>query len=600
VPYITKVLVANRGEIAIRIFRACREMGLPTVAIYSEIDREALHTKFADEAYFLGGKSPSGGYLNIERIVQIALRSGATGIHPGYGFLAENATFAGSVEASEITWIGPPASVIATMGDKVSARKVAAEAGVASVPGTTDPISGPQAVLEFAQEHGWPVTLKAAFGGGGRGFRVVREAGEAASAFESASREAEAAFGRSELYIERYLEHPRHIEVQLIGDAYGQIVHLGERDCSLQRRHQKLIEESPSPAVGPELREQICGAAVRIAKAARYSSAGTVEFLLEQPTAPSGGFGEAEGPPKFWFLEMNTRLQVEHPVSELVAGVDLAKEMILVAEGHALSFTQQDVAPRGHAIECRINAENAAENFLPHPGLITEYAEPGGPGVRVDSGAEAGTEIPESYDSLIAKLVCWGRDRAEAIARTSRALDEFHIKGIPTTIPFHKLAVSSDWFAEGAFSTQKIETDLDLSELNEQQADLPAPAAAPSVRERLVNVEVEGKRYEVTFTEKIDPALSRTKPKPPQLSAGAAGATGEAVTAPMRGTIVRIEVEVGAEVKAGEAIAVLEAMKMENVILCHQDGRVKELRAVAGDTVAQGAVIALIEDLARP
>jgi len=596
VPYITKVLVANRGEIAIRIFRACREMGLPTVAIYSEIDRGALHTKFADETYFLGGKSPSGGYLNIERIVQIALRSGSTGIHPGYGFLAENATFAGSVEASEITWIGPPASVIATMGDKVSARKVAAEAGVASVPGTTDPITGPQAVLEFAKEHGWPVTLKAAFGGGGRGFRVVREPGEAASAFESASREAEAAFGRSELYIERYLEHPRHIEVQLIGDAYGQIVHLGERDCSLQRRHQKLIEESPSPAVTPELREQICGAAVRIAKAAGYSSAGTVEFLLEQPAAAVEGSSLADDPPKFWFLEMNTRLQVEHPVSELVAGVDLAKEMILVAEGHALSFTQQDVAPRGHAIECRINAENAAENFLPHPGVITEYAEPGGPGVRVDSGAEAGTEIPESYDSLIAKLVCWGRDRTEAIARTARALDEFDIKGIPTTIPFHKLAISSDWFAEGAFSTQKIETDLDLSELSEQQSDTPVAAAPPSVRERLVNVEVEGKRYEVTFTEKIDPALSRIKPKPPQVTSGGTGAAGEAVTAPMRGTIVRILVEPGAEVKAGEAIAVLEAMKMENMILCHQDGRVKELKAAAGDTVSQGAVIALIED----
>ncbi|MGI8425655.1 MAG: acetyl-CoA carboxylase biotin carboxylase subunit [Actinomycetota bacterium] len=587
-PYITKVLVANRGEIAIRIFRACREMGLPTVAIYSEIDREALHTKFADEAYFLGGRSPSGGYLNIERIVQIALRSGSTGIHPGYGFLAENATFAGSVEASEITWIGPPASVIATMGDKVSARKVAAEAGVASVPGTTDPISGPQAVLEFAEEHGWPVTLKAAFGGGGRGFRVVREASEAASAFESASREAESAFGRPELYIERYLEHPRHIEVQLIGDGYGQIVHLGERDCSLQRRHQKLIEESPSPAVTPELREQICGAAVRIAKAARYSSAGTVEFLLEQ----------TGDPPNFWFLEMNTRLQVEHPVSELVAGVDLAKEMILVAQGHALSFTQQDVAPRGHAIECRINAESAAENFLPHPGLITGYAEPGGPGVRVDSGAVAGTEIPESYDSLIAKLVCWGRDRTEAIARTARALDEFNIKGIPTTIPFHKLAISSDWFAEGAFSTQKIETDLDLSELIEQQGEAAAPVQAPSVRERLVNVEVEGKRYEVTFTEKIDPALSRTKPKPPQVTSAGSGAAGEAVTAPMRGTIVRIQVEVGAEVKAGETIAVLEAMKMENMILCHQDGRVKEIKAAAGDTVSQGAVIALIEDLA--
>lgn len=582
-PYIEKVLVANRGEIAVRIFRACKEMGISTVAVYSDIDRGAFHTKFADEAYFLGGTTAAGGYLNIERLVQIALRCGATAIHPGYGFLAENATFAGSVEASGLVWIGPPPAAIEVMGDKVSARKVAAEAGVAAVPGSADPISGPQAVLDFGEEHGWPVTLKAAYGGGGRGFRVVRRPEDAEGAFESAAREATASFGRPELYIERYLENPRHIEVQLIGDSYGQVVHLGERDCSLQRRHQKLLEESPSPAVGFELREEICGAAVKIARAARYSSAGTVEFLLEQdPERPSS---------KFWFLEMNTRLQVEHPVTELVTGVDLAKEMISIAEGRALSFRQEDVPLRGHAIECRINAEDASNHFLPSPGVISEYVEPGGPGVRVDAGAETGTEIPENYDSLIAKLICWGRDRQEAIRRTSRALSEFRIGGIKTTVAFHKTVVDSDWFEAGEFSTQSVEATLDLGALEAPSGEQTDPSP---VGERVVTVEVEGRLYEVKITETAGEA--RVKPQPPKLASDTGqSASGETLVAPMRGTIVRVLVDPGSGVKAGETIIVLEAMKMENMIQCHRDGVVKEIKVAVGDTVSQGAVLAEID-----
>jgi acetyl-CoA/propionyl-CoA carboxylase biotin carboxyl carrier protein len=583
-PGIRKLLVANRGEIAIRIFRACREIGISTVAIYSEIDRDALHVGYADEAYLVGETPPAASYLNIGKILEIGKRSGADAVHPGYGFLAENPRFAGAVEDADLIWIGPPPSAVESMGDKTAARKTARSVEVMSVPGTLDPIDRPDLIDEFGAEHGWPVALKAAHGGGGRGFRVVREQSEAAQAFEGAGREAQLAFGNPALYIERYLDEPRHIEVQVMGDRHGNMIHLGERECSLQRRHQKLVEESPSVAVDAELREQLGKAAVRVATAAGYYSAGTVEFLLE----------ETDAGPRFWFLEMNTRLQVEHPVTEFVVGIDLVKEMIRVAEGETLSLKQEDVLLRGHAIECRINAENPSRNFLPAPGTITGYREPGGPGVRVDSGVVSGSMIPQAYDSLIAKLICYGTDREEAIERSLRALAEFEIDGLRTTIPFHAFALDSDWFRSGTFSTKTVEK-LDLKKLSAAPAR-GAAGAAPlaSSRERTLTLDVDGKRFEAKIFEQVDSSVRR-KPEPPDLSARAAHAgTGETITAPMQGTIVKTLVKEGDAVKAGDAIVVLEAMKMENLIVCHRDGVVQEMKVGAGESVATSAVLAVI------
>lgn len=589
---IKKVLVANRGEIAIRLFRACRDMGIATVAIYSDADADALHLNHADEVFHVGATPPSESYLNIERILSVAGKARADAVHPGYGFLAENAGFAETVEKAGLIWIGPPPAAIKAMGDKVSARKVAAAAGVPSVPGSAEPIHGPDEIEKFAAEYGWPVALKAAHGGGGRGFRVVRKAEESEQAFEGAGREAQMAFGNPELYLERYLEQPRHVEVQVFGDAAGNVVHLGERDCSLQRRHQKLVEESPSPAVDEKLRAEIGEAAVKVAREAGYWSAGTVEFLLETTEAGQ----------RFWFLEMNTRLQVEHPVTELVTGIDLAKLMIRIADGEQLSFTQEDVVLRGHAIECRINAENPAKNFMPNPGRITEYLEPNGPGVRVDSGVIAGSEIAQSYDSLLGKLICYGQDREEAIDRSLRALDEFHVVGLRTTIPFFRTALASEWFREGTFSTNTVESDMDLSSI-QSEPDSGARVRPASISDqatetltRNVTVELEGKRFVVRFAEKQDPRRSQIKPKPPDLSrsAGRSG-TGETITAPMQGTIVKILFEVGRPVKAGEAVIVLEAMKMENLLLCHRDGLLKELKVKLGETVTAGTTLAVIE-----
>lgn len=582
-PKIKKILVANRGEIAIRIFRACKDMGIKSVAIYSEIDREALHVGYADEAYYVGETSPALSYLNVENILDVAKRAKADAVHPGYGFLAENPGFAAAVQEAGLIWIGPPPEAIRIMGDKVSARKAAAKAGVMSVPGSPEPIKSPREIEKFARKHGWPVALKAAHGGGGRGFRVVRSADESAAAFEGAGREAQLAFGNAALYLERYLEEPRHVEVQIIGDSKGNVIHLGERDCSLQRRHQKLIEESPSPAVDAALRAEMGAAAVKVAKSSGYFSAGTVEFLLEQTD---------EGP-RYWFLEMNTRLQVEHPVTELVTGIDLAKLMILVAQGAKLGLKQDDIEVRGHAIEFRINAENPAKNFMPSPGTISEYREPTGPGVRVDSGVIAGSSIPQSYDSLIAKLICYGADRDEAISRGLRALDEFQIAGLKTTIAFHKCALESDWFRKGDFSTKTVENDLDLKGLIVD--DGAASRNKSSVRRELT-VEVDGKRFEVKVDEELDPAKVRTKPSPPDMSRTAAGGSAaEKLTAPMQGTIVKTLVAEGATVKSGEAIVVLEAMKMENQILCTRAGVLTSLKVKAGDTVAAGAELALIE-----
>ncbi len=578
-PRITRVLVANRGEIAVRIFRACRELGIDTVAVYSEVDRDAVHVGFAHEAYLLGDTAPSASYLSIPKILAVAGRAGADAVHPGYGFLAENGGFARAVIDAGLTWIGPPPAAIEAAGDKLSARRIAARASVPSVPGSAEPIAGPEAITPFAEEHGWPVALKAAKGGGGRGFRVVRGAREAEEAFDGVTREAELSFGSSEIYMERYLENPRHIEIQILADQQGNAVYLGERDCSLQRRHQKLLEESPSPALDAQTRKAMGEAAVSFAKEVGYYSAGTVEFLYEQ--GPDG--------PRFFFLEMNTRLQVEHPVTELVTGVDLAHAMIRVAEGNPLTFSQAEVTLRGHAIECRINAEDPTSDFLPNPGSIGNYSEPGGPGVRVDSGARAGTVIPPSYDSLIAKLICYGADREEAIRRTIRALDEYRIEGLVTTIPFHRLVVSSPWFAEGTFSTKTIENDLDLSKLD---LGLPGKAGAPLPKPRMVSLELEGKRFEVKFTE-----LSgrQSKPKPPDQASRSLSGSGDTLTAPMQGTIVKVLRAKGDRVKAGDAILVLEAMKMENQITCHVDGVVKEIRVKPGQTVSIGAALAVVE-----
>ena len=582
---IQKLLVANRGEIAIRIFRACREMGISTIAVYSETDRDALHVRFADEAYLLGETAPAASYLNIGKILEVAKRANADAVHPGYGFLAENSRFAEAVQDAELIWVGPPAKAVASMGDKTSARRTAADAGVQSVPGTLEAVSDPRAIAEFASEHGWPVALKAAHGGGGRGFRVVESGKDAEQAFEGAAREAQLAFGNPELYLERYLTAPRHVEVQVIGDSQGNVIHLGERDCSLQRRHQKLVEESPSPAVDARLRQEMGDAAVKVANASGYWSAGTVEFLLEPQES------------RFWFLEMNTRLQVEHPVTELVTGVDLVKEMILVAQGEQLSIRQPDVELRGHAIECRINAENPTKKFLPAPGTITGYHEPGGPGVRVDSGVQAGSEIPQSYDSLLSKLICYGATREEAIARSLRALDEYVIDGVKTTIPFHRFALASLWFSTGEFHTNTVES-LDLGSL-EADGSIGRPAASTprqgtemTPTHRVLTAEIHGKRFEVSITENL--GRDRRKPDPPALTMRGAASGEETVTAPMQGTIVKTLVEEGQRVSSGEGVVVLEAMKMENLIVCKRDGIVKELRVKAGDSVSTAAPLAVI------
>jgi acetyl-CoA/propionyl-CoA carboxylase biotin carboxyl carrier protein len=581
VPSITRLLVANRSEIAVRIFRACKELGITSIAIYSEIDRDAFHLGFADEAYYVGEAPPAESYLNIGRIVDVARKAGADAVHPGYGFLAENPTFAQAVLDAGLIWVGPPPAAIRAMGDKVSARKVAAAAGVPTVPGTLEPASGPEDIDAFAAEHGWPVAIKAIHGGGGRGFRVVRSAAEAGPAFDSAAREAGVAFGNRDLYLERYLDKPRHIEIQVLGDAHGHVLHLGERECSLQRRHQKLLEESPSPVVGAQLREQMGAAAVKLCHHAGYFSVGTAEFLLEE--APTG----TKAGTRFYFLELNTRLQVEHPVTELVTSLDLVKEMIWVAEGRPLHFTQDDVSMRGHAIECRINVEDPARNFMPSPGTITQYREPGGPGIRVDAGAGRGTTISEFYDSLVAKLICYGSDRTEAIQRMRRALDEYRLEGVATTIPFHRLVAWADWFERGDFSTSTVETSIDLS-------GLPPGAASPGEgRARDVTVELSGKRFAIRLWE--HPGAERKKPHLPEPGArGGHAGVGETITAPMQGTILRVLAEEGAMVVVGAPVLVLEAMKMENMIVANRDGQVKTLKVKAGDSVQLGAPLAII------
>ena len=574
------VLVANRGEIALRIYRACRELGVRTVAVYSEADRDAPWLRSADQAHLLGPAQPASSYLNIDKILEVAETAGVDAIHPGYGFLSENADFARAVTAAGLVWIGPPAAAIERMGDKLSARATAAAANCPVVPGTMEPTDDPDVVRKFAEEHGYPVAIKAAFGGGGRGLKVVRTEAGLSEALESAQREAVASFGRGEVYVERYLSRPRHIEIQVLADAHGNVLHLGERDCSTQRRHQKLIEEAPAPGLDEEVRQAMGEAAIRVSREVGYTGAGTCEFLFENGN--------------FYFLEMNTRLQVEHPVTELVTGIDLVHWQLRVAAGEELPWTQRDVVLRGHAIEARINAENVGMNFAPTPGLITGWTAPAGPGVRLDAAGGAGWEIPQTYDSLIAKLIAYGADRDEARRKLLRAANEFVIEGVPTTLDFHRFAVQHADFVDGRVSTISVEREWDLSGI----PAAPPPEAGQGVRDPsdTVVVEVDGKRLEVkTFggagRQTSAPSGTGGGRRPPQRSrssgSGAAAADG-LLTAPMQGTIIKVAVQEGQQVAAGDLLIVLEAMKMENALTADADGTVATLHVGQGDVVNTG------------
>jgi acetyl-CoA/propionyl-CoA carboxylase, biotin carboxylase, biotin carboxyl carrier protein len=587
---LTKVLIANRGEIAVRVIRACQEMGIATVAVYSELDREALHVRLADEAYALGGQTAAESYLNTERILEVIEQSGADGVHPGYGFFSENTDFARAITERGVAFIGPPPEAIEVMGDKVSSRIAAQEAGVQGVPGTTEFLTSGDEVVAFGEAHGWPVAIKAAYGGGGRGMRVVQSAAEAHSALESAQSEALKGFGRAECYVERYLTWPRHVEMQVIGDTHGHVVWVGERDCSAQRRHQKLIEESPAPAFPAETRQAMGEAAVKVAKACGYYNAGTVEFLYQD--------GE------FWFLEMNTRLQVEHPVTELVSGIDLVREQIRVASGEELSFTQDDIDLRGWAIEVRINAEDPAEGrFLPSPGTITELVPPQGFGVRWDGGYESGDEVSQYYDNLIGKLIVWGDDRPTAIGRMIRALEELRLTGVATTVPADLAILRHADFQNAEHSTKWVEDTLDLTGVSATAAPTGAPAAddeSPKVQ-RDVDVEVNGKRFNVkVWMPDLPVALvagGAASPRPRRAAAAAGGAAAGSgrVTVPMQGTIVKVLVEVGQAVEAGQPVCVLEAMKMENNIAADKAGTITEIKVAPGQSVGSGDVIVVIE-----
>ena len=581
----TKVLIANRGEIAVRIIRACRELGVASVAVYSELDRDALHVRLADEAYALGGKTAAESYLNTDAILDVIDRSGADAVHPVYGFFSENADFARAITDRGVTFIGPPPAAIEVMGDKISAREAAERVGVHGVPGSTKILESASEVIEFGNEFGWPVAIKAAYGGGGRGMKVVTNADEAQAQLDSAQREAQAYFGRSECYMERYLTQPRHVEVQVLSDAHGNCVYLGTRDCSAQRRHQKLIEEAPAAGIPDDIIAQMGDAAVAVARGCDYVNAGTVEFLYED-----GGF---------YYLEMNTRLQVEHPATELITGVDLVEQQLRVASGEALPFTQDQISITGHAIEIRINAEDPSGGaFLPSPGPITALTSPDGFGTRWDTGYEAGDEISQFYDNLIGKLIVWGKDRPTAIARALRALRELKVEGVATTIPADIAILEHPDFAANQHSTKWVEQSLDLSAIS----STPAAASDDDGRvRREVDVEVNGRRFSVAMwvPESAGTVDSGARPNPRRRSSESGAATGGAgsgeVTVPMQGTIVKVNVAVGDTVEAGDAIVVLEAMKMENNVTCEKAGTVAEVRVSEGDSVGGGDVVAVIE-----
>ncbi len=582
----SKVLVANRGEIAVRVFRTLRELGIGTVAVYSEPDRGSLHVAVADEAYVVGPGPASESYLNQERLLDVARRAGAEAVHPGYGFLAENAGFARACAEAGLVWIGPPPEAIEAMGSKTRARETMERAGVPIVPGTTAPIDSAADVVRLGDEIGWPIAIKASSGGGGKGLKVVPGLDEAERAFESARREGEAYFGDAAVYVERYLEDPRHVEVQVLADSHGNVVHLGERECSIQRRHQKLVEETPSAAVDDELRKRIGAIGVEAARAVGYRSAGTIEGLLDR-----------DG--NYFFLEMNTRIQVEHTVTELVTGLDLVREQVLIAAGEPLSLRQEDVRLNGHAIECRINAEDPSNGFLPAPGRITSYREPAGPGVRVDSGVTAGSEVVGLYDPLVAKLVVHGVDREHARRRMLRALGEYEIGGITTLIGFHRALLEHSCF-KAAETCRNVVESAELAEAAEQLSHSQTTVAAAAdgkLRERVTTVELDGRRYAVKALVPEPPYAELARRRRERASGGGGhGAARDAVVTPMQGTVLAVEVADGDAVQAGQVICVVEAMKMENEIAAHRDGTVTELSVAPGAAVGAGQVVCVIAD----
>jgi acetyl-CoA/propionyl-CoA carboxylase biotin carboxyl carrier protein len=582
---VRKVLIANRGEIAVRVIRACRDHGLGSVAVYAEPDIDSVHVRMADEAFALGGQTPGQSYLDAAKLLDVAGRSGADAVHPGYGFLSENADFAEAVTAAGLTWIGPTPESIRRLGDKVEARHIALAVGAPLVPGTSDPVSGAAEVRAFAEEHGLPIAIKAAFGGGGRGLKVARTLDEVESLYESAVREAVQAFGRGECFVERYLDRPRHVEAQVLGDQHGTVVVVGDRDCSLQRRHQKLVEEAPAPFLSDAQRADIHAAAKAICEKAGYVSAGTVEFLVGQDGTIS-------------FLEVNTRLQVEHPVTEEVTGIDLVREQFRIADGAALTYGTPP--PRGHAIEFRINGEDPGRGFLPSPGTVTTWDPPQGPGVRLDSGVRAGSEIGGGFDSMLAKLIVFGATRQEALERAARALDEFVVEGIPTVLPFHRAVVADPAYAGEPFAvhTRWIETEWDATGMTPQGG---GATAEPEPRQA-VTVEVGGRRLEVVLPAGLAlgttaaAGAGRAAPKRSGRTKAGADVSGDALTSPMQGTLVKVAVEEGATVAEGELIVVLEAMKMEQPLTAHKAGIVKGLQVSVGEVVTSGAVICEIVD----
>ena len=573
----TKVLIANRGEIAVRVIRACRELGIQSVAVYSELDRNALHSRLADEAYALGGQTAAESYLNTEKILEIIDSAGIDAVHPGYGFFSENAEFAEAITKKGVTFIGPPVGAIAVMGDKISARQAAEKVGVSGVPGTTDFITSVPEVEQFAAEHGYPVAIKAAYGGGGRGMKVVNSKEEIQGAIDSSQREALAYFGRDEIYMERYLTKPRHVEVQVLCDQHGNALYLGTRDCSAQRRHQKLIEEAPAPEIPESILTAMGEAAVDVARGCDYVNAGTVEFLYENE--------------QFYYLEMNTRLQVEHPVTEMVTGIDLVEQQIRVAYGEELKFKQEDIEISGHAIEVRINAEDPAEGqFLPSPGKLDTFKTSAGFGTRWDGGYEEGDEISQFYDNLVGKLVCWGKDRNTAIARTIRALEEFEIRGLATTIPADIAILMHSDFRSVNHSTKWVEETLDLTGVRGDPLETGDSSSSGEVRE--AEIEVNGKRFEVSLS--VPSSTSKVRRSASAVGASAAGGDGN-ISVPMQGTIVKIQVAEGDKVEAGDILVVLEAMKMENNIASDVNGTIAEITIEEGDSVGAGDIIILID-----
>ncbi|GIF64711.1 acetyl-/propionyl-CoA carboxylase subunit alpha [Asanoa ishikariensis] len=581
-----KVLIANRGEIAVRVIRACRDAGLGSVAVYADSDREAPHAVLADEAYALNGETAADTYLRIDKLIDIAKQAGADAVHPGYGFLSENADFATAVTEAGLTWIGPSPQAIRDLGDKVTARHIAQRAGAPLVPGTPDPVKGPDEIVDFANKNGLPVAIKAAFGGGGRGLKVARTIEEIPALFESATREAVAAFGRGECFVERYLDHPRHVEAQVLADRHGNVVVVGTRDCSLQRRHQKLVEEAPAPFLTDDQRKQIHESAKAICREAAYEGAGTVEYLV-------GADGTIS------FLEVNTRLQVEHPVSEETSGIDLVREQFRIAAGEPLRHTE-DPTPRGHSFEFRINGEDPGRNFLPAPGVVSKLRLPSGPGVRVDAGITEGDVIGGNFDSLLAKVIVTGETRTEALERARRALDEMVVDGMATALPFHRLVVRDSAFTEEPFRvhTRWIETEWS----NTVEPYGAAEAARPEAERETVVVEVGGKRLEITLPAGFSQGTTANSGSAPNVRSGRRAATrsgagaagGDSLNSPMQGTIVKVAVADGDEVAEGDLIVVLEAMKMEQPINAHKAGTVSGLEATVGATVTAGAPICTI------